>query len=77
MHDKGLLSRDESSRSHVYSPNIKAEDIRSNLLNHVIDTVFEGSTSNMMIHALGNYKASPGEIEAIKKLLNDIDDGTI
>ncbi len=73
MHDKGLLSRDESNRSHIYSPTIEAEDIRSNLLNHVIDTAFEGSTSSMMIHALGNYKASPEEIEAIRSLLNNIE----
>ena len=73
MHEKGLLSRDESNRSHIYNPTIKADDIRSNLLNHVIDTVFEGSTSSMMLHALGNYKASADEIEAIKSLLNNIE----
>ena len=74
MHEKGLLSRDESNRSHIYSPTIQADDIRSNLLNHMIDTVFEGSTSRMMLHALGNYKTSPEEIEEIRSLLNNIED---
>ena len=74
MHEKGLLSRDESNRSHIYTPTIQADDIRSNLLNHMIDTVFEGSTSSMMMHALGNYKASPEEIEEIRSLLNNIED---
>lgn len=74
MHEKGLLSRDESNRSHIYTPTIQADDIRSNLLNHMIDTVFEGSTSRMMVHALGNYKASPEEIEEIRSLLNTIED---
>lgn len=79
MHDKGLLSRDESNRSHIYSPRIEANDIRSKLLNHVIDTVFEGSTSNMMLHALGNNNVSLEEIEAIRSLLNNIEnnDSTI
>jgi BlaI family transcriptional regulator, penicillinase repressor len=74
MHEKGLLSRDETNRSHIYSPIIQADDIRSNLLNHMIETVFEGSTSRMMVHALGNYKASPEEIEEIRSLLNNIED---
>jgi len=74
MHEKGLLSRDESNRSHIYTPTIQADDIRSNLLNHMIDTVFEGSTSRMMMHALGNYKASHEEIEEIRSLLKNIED---
>lgn len=73
MHEKGLLNRDETNRSHIYSPTIQADDIRSNLLNHMIETVFEGSTSRMMLHALGNYKASPEEIKKIRSLLNNIE----
>ena len=73
MLEKGILTRDESNRSHVYSPVIQADDIRNNLLNHVIDTVFEGSTSRMMIHALGNYKASKEEIDEIKSILKTIE----
>lgn len=74
MHEKGMLSRDETNRSHIYAPTIQAHDIKSKMLRHMIDTVFEGSTSSMMMHALGNYKASPEEIEEIRSILKNIED---
>ena len=69
MHEKGMLERDEATRSHVYSPNIHPEDLRGNMLSQLVNTVFDGSTSKMLIHALGNYEPSSQEIEAIKELI--------
>ncbi len=73
MHEKGMLSRDESSRSHVYNPVIKPDLIRSDLLKNMVDTVFGGKTSNLLVHALGNYKPSREELEEIKMLIDKLD----
>ena len=74
MHDKGLLNRDESSRSHIYSPAIEARAIKSNVLSNMIDTVFEGNPSKLLVHALGNYTPSREELDEIKSIIQKIEE---
>jgi hypothetical protein len=38
----------------------------------MIDGLFGGSSTQLVIQALGNHKASPEELEAIQTLLNDL-----
>lgn len=73
MADKGLLERDTSNRSHVYMPLFSPKEIRSEILEHVVRTVFGGSTSHLVLHALGNHTASPEEVEEIRSLLDQIE----
>lgn len=78
MHEKKLLSRDESSRSHIYTPLLKAEEVRNDVLSQLIDSVFEGKTTNLLVHALGNYSPSKDELDEIKFLIDNLDsNGTI
>ena len=81
MTDKGMLTRDTGQRSHIYSPALLPDEVRTNLLDHVIRTAFKGDTSSMVLHALGQHKASPGEMEEIKALIEKMekqqDDGTV
>lgn len=74
MHDKGMLKRDESSRSHIYSSAIEPESVKRDLVTQMVDSVFDGSTSELLMHALGNYKPSKDEIEEIRKLINRIEE---
>ena len=76
MHEKGMLDRDETSRSHIYIPLVQAEDVRNNVLNRMINTVFEGKTSNLLVHALGNYKPSEEELTEIKRLIEKLDNSS-
>jgi BlaI family penicillinase repressor len=77
MHEKKLLSRNESSRSHIYSPLIKADEVKSDVLTQMIDSIFEGNTANLLVHALGNYTPSKEELHEIKSLIDKLeDDGT-
>ena len=73
MHDKGLLNRDTSSKTHVYTAAISQESTQQQLLNKMIDTVFNGSASQLVMQALGNHRSSKEELEKIKQYLNDIE----
>lgn len=70
MDEKGLVVRDTSSKTHVYRAAYSQEKAQSSALDKILSTVFEGSTSDLVIQALGHHKASKDEIDAIKKYLD-------
>lgn len=74
MHEKGILSRDESSRSHVYSSLIKPEEVRKKFVQNMVNSIFEGNTSKLLVHALGNYKPSKDELKEIRDLLSKLEE---
>lgn len=73
MHDKKLLKRDESSKSHIYSSNVSQEKMQGQMVRGMIDTMFNGSAKQLVMQALGSHKADAGEIEEIKKYLEQIE----
>jgi len=73
MHEKGLLQRDTSSKTHIYAAAVSQENTQRQLLDKMIDTVFNGSASQLVLQALGNHKSSPEELERIKAYLNEIE----
>ena len=48
------------------------EKTQKHLLGKMIDGLFGGSSTQLVIQALGDHKASKEELEAIQKLLNDL-----
>lgn len=74
MHEKGLVKRDESMRTHIYQPAVNKEKTQKHLLNKMIDTLFGGSSTQLVLQALGGNdgKASAEEIEQIQMLLNNL-----
>ena len=72
MHEKGLVKRDDSMRTHVYQANVNKERTQKHLLGKMIDSLFGGSPTQLVIQALGEHKASPEELEKIQALLNDL-----
>ncbi|UYQ94284.1 BlaI/MecI/CopY family transcriptional regulator [Chitinophaga horti] len=73
MHDKGLLSRDTSSKTHIYQALVSQEKTQQQLLNKMIDTVFNGSASQLVMQALGHHRSSPEELDAIRRYLSDME----
>lgn len=73
MHEKGLLERDTSSKTHIYSSAVSQENTQRQLLDKMIDTVFNGSASQLVLQALGNHKSSKEELEKIKQYLDEIE----
>jgi predicted transcriptional regulator len=73
MHDKGMVERDTTSKTHLYKALFTREQAQSNALDKILSTVFKGSTSNLVIQALGQHRASQDEIDAIKNYLDQFD----
>jgi BlaI family transcriptional regulator, penicillinase repressor len=73
MTEKGLLSRDTSLRSHIYIPTLQPEDVQSNILDHVLKTVFNGDRSRMVLQAMGNQTASHEELSELRALIKKIE----
>ena len=73
MHEKGLLKRDERSKSHIYTANISQETTQGQLVKRMIDNVFNGSAARLVMQALGNHKPSKQELSEIKKYLEEIE----
>jgi BlaI family transcriptional regulator, penicillinase repressor len=63
MYEKKLLKRDDSSKSHVYESAVNQEQTQSQYIKRMVDNVFNGSTTQMVMQALGNHKADKKEIE--------------
>ena len=63
MHEKGLVKRDDSMRTHVYQAAVNKERTQRHLLGKMIDNLFGGSPTQLVIQALGEGKASPEELE--------------
>ncbi len=73
MIEKKLLKRDETSKTHVYQSAISREQIQGQLIQRMIDNVFNGSASQLVMQALGNYQADAKEMEKIKTYLEEIE----
>ncbi|MEZ5015837.1 MAG: BlaI/MecI/CopY family transcriptional regulator [Flavipsychrobacter sp.] len=73
MHEKGLLIRDASARTHIFSAAIPKEETQGELLKTIIENVYNGSASQLVMQALGNHKSSAEELEKIKQYLETIE----
>jgi len=72
MHEKGLVERDTSAKTHIYKALVSQQKTEQHLLRKMIDNVFNGSASRMVMQALGSHQASADEIESIKKYLDEL-----
>jgi predicted transcriptional regulator len=70
MTDKGLVKRDDSTRSHVYTPASSEDKMQKQLVTDLLDKVFAGSAAKLVLQALDAGKASPEELAEIRKLLD-------
>ena len=73
MAEKGLVTRDESQRSHVYSPAVAEERTQKSLLRRFVDATFGGSRSELVLRALGDGQATPAELAEIKRLIEKLE----
>jgi predicted transcriptional regulator len=69
MHTKGLLTRDESERSHVYAPAQPQDSMQTGLLKDLMQKAFSGSAKALVMAALksGISRKEREEIEALLK----------
>jgi BlaI family transcriptional regulator, penicillinase repressor len=72
MFEKGLVSRDDRSKTHIYTANVSREKTQKQFLNKMINSLFAGSSTNLVLQALGNNKASNEELEKIQLLITQL-----
>jgi BlaI family penicillinase repressor len=70
MKEKGMVDRDETNMKHIYSAAVEEDKIKGNLLGRFVDSMFDGSASNLMLALLDNDKTSAEELQKIKELLS-------
>jgi len=69
MVEKGLVRRDDSAFAHVYEARAPQEQTQRTLVADLLDRVFEGSMSRMVVQALAARRASPEELNEIRRIL--------
>jgi len=73
MLEKGLVKRNDESRSHIYIPVLNQEKAQKDLLSRFVEGVFGGSRMDLLMKVLGDQTSSPQEIEQIREFLNKIE----
>ena len=69
MTEKRLVRRDESSRTHIYEAAYTQDQTERQLVTDLLDRVFDGSAAKLVLQALATTKATPEELDEIKKLI--------
>ena len=72
MHERSFVSRDTSSKVHIYKPAIKQEKVQEQVLDRIINSVYSGSPAKLVMQALGNYSASKEEMDLIRNFINKL-----
>jgi BlaI family transcriptional regulator, penicillinase repressor len=74
MAEKGMLTRDESNMKHIYSAALEEKKTKGTILTKFVDSMYDGSVSNLMVALMGNDKTSKKELEVLKEMLKKLDD---
>lgn len=72
MFEKGLVTRDSSSKTHIYQPAVTKEKTQKQFVNKMINSLFAGSSADLVMHALGGNNTSSDELEKIQILINEL-----
>jgi len=75
MHQKGLVVRNDSQRAHVYSAAVSKLSTQREFLDDLVAKLFDGSTSQLVLEALGNApKADSKEMDKIRDLIRELEE---
>jgi predicted transcriptional regulator len=73
MQEKGIVSRDETAKTHIYHSNFDKQKAQHLYVGKLIKTLFSGSTSQLVLQALGNYEPSIDDLLEIKLLIEKLE----
>jgi BlaI family penicillinase repressor len=78
MAEKALVRRNEvqNQRAHVYEASVPKEQTQRQLVGDLVGRAFDGSASELVMQALSAQRATPQELEEIRKLLDAYERGT-
>lgn len=73
MNAKGLVERDDSRRAHVYAARCSQDQTQSQLVKDLMDRAFKGSPVRLAMQALSSRPASRSELEAVRRMLDELE----
>ncbi len=76
MAEKGLLTRSDRFRSHVYEVRLPKERTQQLLAKNLLQRAFDGSTKNLVLGALSSQKVSSSELAEIRRMLDEFERGS-
>jgi BlaI family transcriptional regulator, penicillinase repressor len=75
MAEKGIVRRNEDQRAHVYQASAPRQETQRHMVGEMLDRVFGGSASQLVMQALATKKASSGELAQIRRMLDEFERG--
>jgi BlaI family transcriptional regulator, penicillinase repressor len=72
MFEKGIVKRDDSSKTHIYQANISKESTQKQMVGKMVNALFGGSSTQLVMQALGNANPSKDELDEIQKMLDNL-----
>ena len=73
MHAKGMVTRDENSRTHIYRAAIKQGETQKSLIKNLMNSAFGGSAKSLVMQALGQEEPSKEELDEIRAFLDQLE----
>jgi BlaI family penicillinase repressor len=70
MTDKGLVARNASERTHVYWAKRSEQQTQQQLVGDLLERAFDGSAARLVMQALATRRATPEELDEIRRLLD-------
>lgn len=74
MLEKGLVRRDENVSPHIYRPAMSRNSAGKRLVRDLVDKVYDGAAMSLVLQALKSAKASPEELQEVRRLLDEMED---
>lgn len=74
MHEKGLVTRDESRRAHIYTMAEPREETQQRIARDLVDRAFGGSAATLVLRALSAKRTSAAERARIRARLEELDE---
>lgn len=65
MNEKGMVTRNITSKRHLYAPVLKKENIQEQYLEKIIQTLYSGSATQLIMQALEKNTLSNTDLSAI------------
>ncbi len=75
MTEKRLVVPDKSERAYVYRSRESRSTVVRRLVGDLLHRVLDGSTPQLVLHALAHRRAKPEELDEIRRLLDEVEGG--
>jgi BlaI family penicillinase repressor len=73
MTEKGMVKRDETNMTHIYYPILEEQKTMGLMVERFVESMYNGSISNLLVAFMHNNKSSKKELEKVKELLRKLE----